>query len=179
MTAPQRPVVVLVGPPGVGKTTVGARVAASLGVPLRDTDHDIEQQTGQSVADLFVSGGEAAFRALERDAVARGLREHRGVLTVGGGAVMDAGTRALLHEHRVVFLDVGLSDAMRRLGVNRTRPLLLGTSGTVRQQWVALFEQRRPWYQEVATLTVSTDGRTPEQVAAEVTQSLLALDSPS
>jgi shikimate kinase len=163
----------------VGKTTVGARVAASLGVTLRDTDHDIEQQTGQSVADLFVSGGEPAFRALERDAVARALREHRGVLTVGGGAVMDAGTRALLHEHRVVFLDVGLSDAMRRLGVNRTRPLLLGTSGTVRQQWVALFEQRRPWYEEVATLTVSTDGRTPEQVASEVTQSLLALDGPS
>jgi len=92
---------------------------------------------------------------------------------------MDAGTRELLHEHLVVFLDVGLSDAMRRLGVNRTRPLLLGTPGTVRQQWVALFEQRRPLYEEVATLTVSTDGRTPEQVAAEVTQSLLALDTPS
>lgn len=169
------PLVVLVGPPGVGKTTVGSLVASALGVELRDTDHDVEQRTGETVADLFVTRGEAAFRALEKDAVATALAEHRGVLTLGGGAVMDAGTRALLRGRTVVFLDMALPDAMRRLGLNRSRPLLLGDSTTVRQQWSMLLEQRRAWYEELATLRVDTTGRTPDEVAAEVTASVIAL----
>jgi shikimate kinase len=169
------PVLVVVGPPGVGKTTVGRLVAQALGVGLRDTDHDIEVDTGESVSDLFVTRGEAVFRALEKSAVAAALREHDGVLTLGGGAVMDPDTRDALRGRTVVFLDVALPDAMRRLGLTQSRPLLLGDETTVRQQWRALLEQRRPWYDEVATLRVDTSGRTPEQVAAEVTASVLAL----
>ncbi|MFZ0323372.1 MAG: shikimate kinase [Actinomycetes bacterium] len=163
------PVVVLVGPPGVGKTSVGRLLARALEVELRDTDRDIEEQTGSSVADLFVTEGEPHFRDLEVAAVANALANHPGVLTLGGGAVTEARTRQALAGHRVVFLDVGLSDVMRRLGMNRSRPLLLGN---VRQQWMRLMDQRRPLYQEVAAATVNTDGRSAADVAKEIEEML-------
>ena len=159
------PAVVLVGPPGAGKTTVGRLVADRLGVAFRDTDADVEAATGTTVADLFVEQGEPAFRALEQAAVARAVEEHDGVLAVGGGAVLDGRTRELLRGRHVVFLDVGIKDAAARVGLNRDRPLLLGNP---RAQWLRLMEARRPLYEEVAAVRVDTDGRTPEEVAAEV-----------
>jgi len=159
------PLVVLVGPPGAGKTTVGSLVAQRRGVAFRDTDTDVEQNAGLSVSEIFVDRGEPEFRDLERAAVKAALVEHDGVLALGGGAVMDDGTRALLAGHTVVFLDVGLSDAAGRIGLNRDRPLLIGNP---RAQLRSMLEQRRPLYDEVATVTVSTDGRTPDEVAAAV-----------
>jgi shikimate kinase len=159
------PVVVLVGPPGAGKSTVGRLVAQRRGVGFRDTDADVEAVAGDTVADLFVDRGEAAFRDLERIAVQRALVDHDGVLALGGGAVLDGDTRALLASHRVVFLDVGLAAAAARVGLNRDRPLLLGNP---RAQLRTMLEQRRPLYDEVATVTVSTDGRSAEDVAAAV-----------
>ncbi len=159
------PVVVLVGPPGAGKTAVGELLAGRLGVAFRDTDADVSAQAGCSVADVFVDQGEAAFRALETAAVAAALAEHTGVLALGGGAVLDEGTRTLLGGHRVVFLDVTVKDAASRIGFNRDRPLLLGNP---RAQWLRLMERRRAFYEQVADAVVSTDGRTPDDVAAEV-----------
>ncbi len=164
----------LVGPPGAGKSTVGQVLAARLGVAYRDTDADIEQATGMPIRDIFVEHGEPYFRKLEREAVAAAVAEHPGVLAVGGGAVMDEGSRALLRGRKVVFLDVGLAEAARRVGLNRDRPLLLGN---VRAQLKQLMDARRPLYQEVATVTVLTDGRTPEEIADEVTEAL-ELDRP-
>lgn len=161
--------VVLVGPPGAGKTTVGQHLADLLGVAFRDTDDDVASAAGLSVTDIFVERGEAAFRELERAAVAAALHEHDGVLALGGGAVLDPATRALLAGVPVVFLDVGISDAARRVGFNRDRPLLLGNP---RAQWLRLMEHRRPLYEEVATARVPTDGRTPEEVAAHVVKEL-------
>ncbi len=163
------PVVVLVGPPGSGKTTTAAALAERLGVAARDTDADVEAVTGNSVGDLFVEHGEEHFRDLERTAVAVALGEHDGVLAVGGGAVLDAGTRQRLAGRTVVFLDVGIKDAASRIGFNRDRPLLLGNP---RQQWIRLMEQRRGVYEEVATVTVQTDGRTPAQVAEEIVRAV-------
>ncbi len=163
------PVVVLVGPPGSGKTTTAAALAERLGVAARDTDADVEAVTGRSVGDLFVEHGEEHFRDLERTAVAVALEEHDGVLAVGGGAVLDAGTRQRLAGRTVVFLDVGIKDAASRIGFNRDRPLLLGNP---RQQWIRLMEQRRGVYEEVATVTVQTDGRTPAQVAEEIVRAV-------
>jgi shikimate kinase len=159
------PLVVLVGPPGAGKTTVGRLVAEESGVGFRDTDEDVENAAGISISDIFVDQGEEAFRALERDAVKQALAEHSGVLALGGGAVVDEGTRTLLADHHVVFLAVGLGDAAARVGLNRDRPLLLGNP---RQQLRGMLEQRRPLYDQVAAVTVVTDGRTPEDIAHEV-----------
>ena len=159
------PAVVLVGPPGAGKTTVGRLVADRLGAQFRDTDSDVEQKLGKSIGEIFVEHGEPAFRALERDAVRRAFVDHTGVLALGGGAVVDPATRALLHGRTVVFLDVGLAAAAERCGLNRSRPLLLTN---MRAQLRSLMEERRPYYEEVAEHVIDTNKRTPEEVADEV-----------
>lgn len=162
MTAP---VLVLVGPPGAGKTTVGRLAAERLGVAFRDTDADIVATTGSTIGELFVSGGEEHFRALERDAVAAALDDHDGVLALGGGAVQTPAVRERLSGHPVVFLNVGLGDAFSRTGMNRDRPLLaINPRAVLREMLLA----RLPLYREVARREVLTDGKTPEQVLEEV-----------
>ncbi|WP_207950082.1 shikimate kinase [Nocardioides ochotonae] len=163
------PRVVLVGPMGAGKSTVAALLAEQWGVAARDTDADVEATEGRSVSDIFVDSGEEHFRALERAAVATALATHDGVLALGGGAVLDPATRELLAGHRVVFLRVGLADAVKRVGLGVGRPLLLGN---VRSRVKALLDERTPIYESVATITVDTDGRTPEDVAAEIREAL-------
>jgi shikimate kinase len=154
---------------GAGKTTVGGLVAAALGVPFQDTDMIIEVRAGKSIPDIFVDDGEQVFRALERQAVADALSGHRGVLALGGGAILAEETRVRLRSHNVVFLSVELPDAARRVGLGAGRPLL---AVNPRATMKFLMEQRRPLYEEVATVTVKTDGITPEEVAAAVLDSL-------
>jgi shikimate kinase len=161
--------VVLVGPPGAGKSTVGRLVADQRGVAFRDTDGDVEATSGETISEIFVDRGETAFRELERDAVRVALTDHDGVLALGGGAVLDPQTRASLAGHRVVFLDVGIADAATRVGLNRDRPLLLGNP---RAQLRTMLADRRPLYLEVATATVETDGREPSAVADAVLAAL-------
>lgn len=153
---------VLVGVPGSGKTTVGTLLAERLALPFRDTDHDIEVSQGKPVPDIFVDSGEEFFRALEREAVATALVEHDGILALGGGAVLDAGTRELLLEQPTVWLQVGASSGAHRVGLDVPRPVLLGN---VRGRLMTLLAERGPLYAEVARLSVDTDGRTPEEVA--------------
>ena len=159
MTAP---LVVLVGPMGVGKSTVGGLLAQRLGVGYRDTDEDIVAGQGRTIADIFVDEGEPAFRAIEKQAVREALAEHEGVLALGGGAILDADTRALLAGQRVVYLSMDVEEAVRRTGLNVARPLL---AVNPRKQWRELMEARRHLYEEVATAVVPTDGRTPDEVA--------------
>ena len=163
------PVVVLVGPPGAGKSTVGGLLADRLGVTLRDTDEDIESSAGKSVAEIFVDDGEQRFRELESGSVAAALAEHDGVVSLGGGAVLDETTRKLLADHRVVFLDVGLAEAAARVGLGSARPLLLGN---VRAQLKGLLDARRPLYRAVADVAIDTNTRTPEEVADRVLAAL-------
>ena len=160
-----KPVCVLVGPMGAGKTTIGHALAGALGVSFRDTDADIEASAGKPVSDIFVDDGEEAFRAMERAAVAEALADFDGVLALGGGAVLADETREILRGHAVVFLSVELADAVKRVGLGIGRPLLaLNPRATLKH----LLDQRRPLYQEVATVTVVTDDRTPEAVTEEI-----------
>jgi shikimate kinase len=157
--------VVLVGPPGSGKSTVGAALADLLGLPLHDTDAAIEEAQGRPISDIFVEDGEPAFRALERAEVARAVADEDGVIAVGGGAPVDPGTEQVLQGETVVFLDVGIADASKRVGFDRSRPLL---AVNPRASWVRLMNERRPVYERVSTHRVDTAGRTPEDVAAEI-----------
>jgi shikimate kinase len=159
---------------GAGKTTVGELLASAWGLTLRDTDRDVEDAEGRPISEIFVDRGEQYFRELERAAVAQALTGHDGVLALGGGAVLDPETRAALKEHVVVFLHVGLSDAVKRVGLGTARPLLLGN---VRARIKALLDERLPIYREVATVTVETDGRTAEEVAAEVRERVERLEA--
>lgn len=136
---------------------------------VRDTDQDVEASQGESVQDIFVGRGEPVFRDLEFAAVAKALQEHDGVLALGRGAVMDARTRALLADHTVVHLDVGLAQAANRVGMNSGRPLLLGN---VRGQLKALMDARRPLYREVATFTIDTNDLTPDEVVDRIAEEL-------
>lgn len=167
------PAVVLVGPPGAGKSTVGRILAARLGVDYRDTDADIEAVAGKPIPDIFVDHGEPHFRDLERAAVRDALAGHPGVLSLGGGAVMDDGTRALLAGLPVAFLDVGMHAAVHRVGLDAPRPLL---AVNPRQRWRELMEARRPLYTEVARAVVGTDDRSPEDVAEAVLDALQLKD---
>jgi shikimate kinase len=165
-----RPRVVLTGAPGSGKTTVGTILADLLGASFRDTDTDVEQVAGKSVSDIFLDDGEPRFRELEHAAVTTALTDHDGVLALGGGAVMDAGTQEALTAYAadggvVVFLDVSLAHAGPRVGFNQARPLLVGNP---RARWAELMAARRPTYERLATLQVLSDDRTARQVADEI-----------
>jgi shikimate kinase len=165
-----RPTLVLVGPPGAGKTTVGRVLARRLGVEFVDTDALIVQRAGKAIADMFLSDGEDAFRALERQVVAEALAGHGGVLALGGGAVLAAETRELLRAHRVVHLSVGLADGLRRTGMSAARPLLAGVNP--RATFKALLDARAPLYREVATVQVDTNRRSANQVARAVLEAI-------
>jgi shikimate kinase len=160
-----KPRCVLVGPPGAGKTTVGALVAAALGVRLIDTDADVEKLAEKPIPDIFVEDGEAEFRKWEKAAVRIALEFSTGVVALGGGAILAEETRQRLAGHTVVYLSVELADAVQRVGLGTGRPLLtVNPRATLKY----LMDQRRPLYLEVATAAVATDGRTPEEVAADV-----------
>jgi shikimate kinase len=163
------PRVVLVGPAGAGKSTVGAVLAQRLGVDLRDTDAAVEESAGARVAEVFAREGEAGFRRRERAAVADALASHDGVLSLGGGAVLDPATRADLAGLPVVLLEVSWETAAPRLHAGAGRPLL---AGDPQARWTALLTARRPLYSEVAALAVDTDGLSPAEVADRVLEGL-------
>ncbi|MDT3725322.1 shikimate kinase [Streptomyces sp. DSM 41972] len=163
------PRLVLTGPMGVGKSTVGRLLADRLGVGYRDTDDDIVAAEGRAVSDIFVEDGEPAFRALEKEAVRQALASHDGVLALGGGAILDPDTRALLAAERVVCLSMDVEEAVRRTGLGAARPLL---AVNPRKQWRELMAARRHLYEETATAVVPTDGRTPDEVADAVLDAL-------
>jgi shikimate kinase len=160
-----RPKAVLIGAPGSGKTTIGKALAGRLGVTFRDTDTDVETTAGKPVGEIFIDDGESRFRELERAAVRTALAEHDGVMALGGGAILDPATQESLTGHTVVYLRVGLSDAVKRVGLASARPLLVLNP---RSRLKALMEERLPIYERLAAITVATDGREPADIVDEI-----------
>lgn len=165
-----KPCLVVVGPPGSGKSTVGPLLAEHLGVAFRDSDDDIVARAGRSISDIFATDGEPFFRRLEEQMIAEALADHDGVLAVGGGAVLTPGTRERLRGHVVVFLNVGFAAGVRRVGLSTARPLLAGVNP--RATYRTLLEQRLPVYREVASLEVPTDDHTPAEIVALIAAGL-------
>ena len=169
--APRASVVVLIGPPGAGKTAVGPLVAARLGVPFRDTDAEIGAAAGQPVSDIFVERGEEAFRALERAEAARALDEHGalrergGVLALGSGAVLDDQILRLLEGLSVVYLSADFATIARRVGLDRPRVVV---PGNPRGRLRTMLAERHPLYQRLAAVTVPTDDLDPDELADQI-----------
>ena len=166
--------VVLVGPPTAGKSSIGALLARQLGVPFADTDALVAKAASKPVGDVFVDDGERVFREFERGAVARGLESFGpdgGVLALGSGAVLDPDVRRMLAGLVVVYLEAGFATVAKRTGMDRPRVVI---PGNPRGMLRAMLEERRPVYAELASITVSTDGMAPEEVAADLAKRLTA-----
>jgi len=166
---------ILIGPPGSGKSSVGKSLAQRMGVEFSDTDTIIENKCNKSISDIFVESGEPYFREIERTVVLDRLEHGEGVLSLGGGSVLDQQAQSALRNNPtpIVFLDVSLASASPRVGFNRDRPLLVGNP---RAKWQELMNARRPIYEELATFTVSTDELTPSQVSSKIVELLAKED---
>ena len=166
---------ILIGPPGSGKSSVGKSLAQRMGVEFSDTDTIIEKKCNKSISDIFVESGESYFREIERTVVLDRLENGEGVLSLGGGSVLDQQAQSALRNSPtpIVFLDVSLASASPRVGFNRDRPLLVGNP---RAKWQELMNARRPIYEELATFTVSTDELTPSQVSSKIVELLAKED---
>lgn len=157
--------IVLIGAPGAGKTTVGRRVAQRLQREFIDVDALIEQRAGKPVAEIFADDGEQAFRALE-ETTTLDVLDSDAVVSLGGGAVLNQRIGgALPGRHTVVWLQVSITQASRRVGMNRARPLLLGN---VRAQLIDMLAQRTPYYEAAATMTVDTDKRSVDDIVDDI-----------
>ncbi len=169
-TDPRAPRVVLVGPPGAGKSTIGRKLAKELGVELYDTDAGIERETGRTIPEIFAADGEPEFRRIEERVVRRAILAERGVVSLGGGAVLSKDTRALLRNRTVVYLEISVAEGLRRTGASNQRPLLNGDDPGAKYR--ELMRKRRPLYREVATVRVRTDGRSPGRVVRMILDKL-------
>ncbi|MDX1882923.1 shikimate kinase [Mycolicibacterium sp. 120270] len=174
------PKAVLIGLPGSGKSTIGRRLAKSLGVALLDTDTAIEEKTGRAIPDIFASDGEEEFRRIEEEVIREALETHDGVLSLGGGAITTPGVREALSGHTVIYLEISASEGVRRTSGTTVRPLLEGGDRT--EKFRALMSARVPLYRRAATIRVNTNRRNPGAVVRYIVSRLeepSADDSPA
>lgn len=165
--------VVLIGPPGAGKSTIGKALAKEIVTEFIDSDSEIERITGKKISDIFVEEGEAVFRKTEVEVVTALLDGFEGVIALGGGAPINTQIQEELTgvDFPVIFIDVSISQAANRIGFNKDRPLLLINP---RQQWMNLMSERRPIYEKLASQTVNSDSQKPHEVAKLISEKLKA-----
>ncbi|MBU6379928.1 MAG: hypothetical protein RL560_192 [Actinomycetota bacterium] len=157
------PRVILIGPMGSGKSTIGKLLASKLDAPFRDTDDLIENEQGKSVSQIFLEHGEAEFRAMEKRVLRDELLRDGAVLALGGGAPISLDAQSALRaiSSYIIFLDISLSTVAPRIGFNRDRPLLLDNP---RGTWQNLMQERRPIYELLADATINVDNRSEEEI---------------
>lgn len=160
--------IVLIGPPGAGKTSIGKALAKELKLSFVDSDTEIERVSNKKISEIFIDEGEAIFRKIEVEVVTKLLSEFEGVISLGGGAPINPEIQGFLTDaaYPVVFIDVSISQAANRIGFNKDRPLLLINP---RQQWLQLMSERRPIYEKLANTTISSDNHKPSEVARKIT----------
>ena len=165
--------IVLIGPPGAGKTSIGKALSKELELAFIDSDAEIERISGKTISEIFVDQGEAVFRKTEVETVTRILAEFEGVVALGGGAPINPEIQKVLlnSEYPVILIDVSISQAANRIGFNKDRPLLMINP---RQQWLHLMSERRPIYEKLATITVSSDNSKPSEVAKTITDKIVS-----
>ena len=165
--------IVLIGPPGAGKSSIGRALAKKLLLAFIDSDGEIEKSAGKKISEIFVDDGEPHFRALEVEKVKELLQEFEGVISLGGGAPINSEISQILGaaSYPVIFIDVSIAQAATRIGFNKDRPLLLINP---RQQWMNLMSERRPIYEKLATDTVSSDSKKPHEVAKIIVEKIKA-----
>jgi shikimate kinase len=165
--------IVLIGPPGAGKSSIGRALAKELLLAFIDSDGEIEKSAGKKISEIFVDDGEPHFRALEVEKVKELLQEFEGVISLGGGAPINSEISQILGlaSYPVIFIDVSIAQAATRIGFNKDRPLLLINP---RQQWMNLMSERRPIYEKLATDTVSSDSKKPHEVAKIIVEKIKA-----
>ena len=165
--------IVLIGPPGAGKSSIGKALAKELNLNFIDSDSEIEKISHKKISEIFIEDGEPAFRLLEVDVVRKVLADFDGVISLGGGAPINKEIQAVLQEanYPVVFIDVSIAQAATRIGFNKDRPLLLVNP---RQQWISLMNDRRPIYEKLASQTISSDNQKPHEVAKQISDKLKA-----
>lgn len=158
--------IILIGPPGSGKSSVGKELANLMNLQHIDTDSLIETKVGKRIADIFLEDGESKFREIEREVVLDSLNLENAVISLGGGSILDSEVAARLrNESNVVYLEVSISNAAPRVGFNTDRPLLVANP---RQQWLKLMEARKSIYEELGSKQISTDNRKPKEIAKEL-----------
>jgi shikimate kinase len=159
--------VILIGPPGAGKSTIGQSLAKKMKVKFADTDALIEAKLEKKISDIFVDLGEPYFRTQELLILAEVLESDCGVISLGGGAPISEAAQNLLRKsgETIIFLDISLGKAAARVGFNRDRPLLLGNP---RAQWTELMNSRRPIYESLATAVISVDDRSVNEICADI-----------
>ena len=165
------PRVILIGPMGSGKTTIGSLLAEKLGLAFRDTDHLIEEREEKPVSQIFLDQGEDAFRAIEKKVLRDEMLTDGTVLSLGGGAPISIDAQSALRaiSSYIIFLDISLSTVVPRIGFNRDRPLLLNNP---RGQWQTLMEARRPIYEALADVTINVDDKSEEEIVTIALSSL-------
>lgn len=157
--------IVLIGPPGAGKSTIGALLAGRLGMPFRDTDAEVEDAAGKPAGDIFLDDGEARFRELERAAALAALTGPDCVVALGSGAILDDEVQRAVADVTVVYLAADFGTVAKHAGLDRPRVVL---PGNPRGRLRAMLADRAPLYERLATITVQAQDAPAEELAAEL-----------